>query len=287
MTAKDLSGKTILITGASDGIGAAAAKILHQQGARVVVIGRSPDKTKRVAEAIQSDYFICDFAKLAQVKDLAQQLLAKYPQIDILVNNAGLIWDSKRTLTEDGFEMMFQVNHLSPFLLTYLLKERLWESHSQIINTSSIGNNMGRLKLDDLNSEQSYRNFIVYGTTKLENILFTNEIHRQWSDKGITTASFHPGPVATQFGNQADFLTKLIYHTPLKDIMLKTGMLIHSEQGADTLIWLINSECGKDWQSGGYYSKRKPGRMSPQASQAELAKGLWEASLNLLKPFLA
>lgn len=278
--ASELKGKTILITGASDGIGAAAAVDLHKHGAKVVVIGRSPDKTRKVAESIQSDYFICDFAKLEQVKELAGKLLEKYPQIDVLVNNAGLIWN-QRTLTANGHEMTFQVNHLAPFLLTLLLQERLLANKTIIINTSSIGNNMGNVVLEDLNSEKNYNYMRVYGTTKLQNILFTKEIAQRWGGQGILTAAFHPGPVATQFGNEGSPLVKLLYHTPLKNLFL-----ISPEKGADTLLWLIKSQAGKDWQNGGYYAKRKPGRMHRQASDAKLAEGLWERSLELVKGYL-
>lgn len=278
---KPLAGQTLVITGASDGIGAVAARELSRMGASIAVVGRSPEKTRRVAEAAQAEPFICDFAELSQVKTLAEQLLARYGRIDALLNNAGLIWN-QRSLTKDGHELTFQVNHLAPFLLTQLLHERLAESKARIINTSSIGNLMGKVNLDDLEFEKGYSAMKAYTTSKLENILFTKEIARRWSSEGIRTAALHPGPVASQFGNSASASIKLLYHTPLKNLFL-----ISSEKGADTLIWLASTQADKDWQNGGYYAKRKPGRMNPQASDAALAKGLWDKSLEMVRPFLA
>src|SRR3954447_14958700 len=121
---KPLSEQTIVITGASSGIGAAAARELCKRGAKVVLVGRSATATKQVAGSIGADYLLADFARLREVRDLATSLLATYPTIDVLINNAGGIF-SPRLETEDGHEMTFQVNHLAPFLLTALLQDRL------------------------------------------------------------------------------------------------------------------------------------------------------------------
>ncbi|MGV3524929.1 MAG: SDR family NAD(P)-dependent oxidoreductase [Candidatus Sericytochromatia bacterium] len=272
-----LSGQTIVITGASDGIGAYAAQALSRRGAHIAVVGRSPEKTRRVAENCGGRAFVCDFAQLTQVKALAQQLLDAYPQIDVLANNAGLIGHT-REISADGHELTFQINHLAPFLLTLLLKERLESSRSRILNTSSIGNNMGYLDLDDLDSAKNYNAMRVYGTTKLENILFTRELARRWPS--IQTAAFHPGAVATQFGHGGSPMVRLLYHTPLKHL------LITPEKGCDTLFWLIDGSPGRDWISGGYYAKRKPGRMHRQAHDLDLARGLWERSLERVQGLL-
>ncbi len=275
-----LAGQTIIITGASDGIGAVAARELSRMGATIAVVGRSPEKTRRVAEAAKAEAFICDFAELSQVKNLAHKLLERYPRIDVLVNNAGLIWNL-RSLTQDGHEVTFQVNHLAPFLLTQLLHPRLAKNKARIINTSSIGNLMGKVNLNDLEFEKGYTAMKAYTTSKLENILFTKEIARRWSAEGIRTASFHPGPVATQFGNSASASVRLLYHTPLKNLFL-----ISAEKGADTLIWLASTTPDKDWKNGVYYVKRKAGRFNPSSNDEALAKGLWEKSMEMVKPFL-
>ncbi|HBR89532.1 MAG TPA: short-chain dehydrogenase, partial [Microbacterium sp.] len=128
--------RTIIITGASDGIGAASARQLHEAGEQVIVVGRDPDKTAAVAKRLDVPSHVADFADLAQVRDLAETLLQQYPRIDVLANNAGGVF-GERTETRDGYELTFQVNHLAPFLLTNLLVERLRTSQASVIQTSS------------------------------------------------------------------------------------------------------------------------------------------------------
>ena len=148
--------RTIVITGASDGIGAAAARNLARAGERIVVVGRSPEKTAAVGAELGVDYFVCDFAELSQVRELAAVLRERYPRIDVLVNNAGGIMRGHE-LTVDGHEKTFQINHLAPFLLTTELMDVLTASRATIINTSSAANGFGRLDLLDLNSGEYSR----------------------------------------------------------------------------------------------------------------------------------
>lgn len=129
--------RTIVITGASDGVGAASARQLHDAGERVVVVGRDPDKTRRVAEPLGAPWHVADYADLAQVRGLAETLLAEYPRIDVLANNAGGIFGARRE-TADSFELTFQVNHLGGFLLTNLLLPRLQESAASVIDRKSV-----------------------------------------------------------------------------------------------------------------------------------------------------
>ncbi len=256
----DLHNRTIVITGGSSGIGAAAAAALARQGARVVITGRS-DTTGRIASAIGGDPFLVDFAKFSDVRRFAGELLAKYPRIDVLVNNVGGVI-AKRRVTEDGHEMTLQVNHLSGFLLTSLLRRRLEESHAMVIDTSSAANLFGRLDFTDLENEHRYRGFRAYGTAKLMNILHAMEIARRF--EGVSAASFHPGVVRTGFARAGDRMTRFFYENPLT-----RGFLIPPERGADTLVWLITTQPGKDWQSGGYYYKRKPGRKNRQVTDED------------------
>jgi NAD(P)-dependent dehydrogenase (short-subunit alcohol dehydrogenase family) len=272
--ANDLDGKVIIITGGSSGIGAAAARIFRSRGATVAITGRSPE-TARLAGEIGADYFLTDFTKLSDVRKLASELLEKYPRIDVLVNNVGGIMGARR-VTEDGHEATFQVNHLSGFLLTALLQERLCESGATVINTSSMGNNFGQIELSDLENERGYSAMKAYGTAKLMNILHASELNRRYGDK-IHAASFHPGPVATGFAREGEWFWKLVYETPLKNFFL-----ISPEAGADTMVWLATGKPGVDWQPGQYYDKRKPGRKHRQASDAELAKRFFEASEKLV-----
>ena len=265
-----------MITGASDGIGAAAAAQLAASGHRVVVVGRSPEKTKTVAEGIGADRCVADFADLAQVRTLAAELLAAYPRIDVLANNAGGQMGA-RTLTADGYETTFQVNHLAPFLLTNLLIGRLAESGASVVNTSSIGSKLyGHVDLDDLNSERSFGASRAYCTTKLENVLFTKELHRRYHAQGISALAFHPGVVASNFAMDATNLTGLLYRTPLRNL------LTSSQTAGGFLAWFAEGSPGRDWVSGEYYEKTRLAKPARQANDAELARALWERSETLV-----
>ncbi len=267
-----MSQRTIIITGASDGIGAAAARKLSMDGENVVIVGRSPEKTASVAAELGVNFFVADFARLDEVRGLAAELRERYPRIDVLANNAGGIMGT-RQLTVDGHEKTFQVNHLAPFLLTTLLIDRLSESSATVVNTSSAANSVfGRFDLDDLDAERSYSPNRAYGNAKLANILFTRELHHRFHDQGISTAAFHPGVVATGFAAGSTSIMRLIYRTPLKRFLLPP------EQGADTLTWLATATPGSDWISGEYYEKRVMQKANPQAYDPALAAGLWARS---------
>ncbi|BBY18817.1 SDR family NAD(P)-dependent oxidoreductase [Mycolicibacterium litorale] len=272
-----MAGRTIVITGASDGVGAAAAKRLTRSGENVVVVGRSPQKTAAVAQPLGADSFVADFADLAQVRELARRLLETYPRIDVLANNAGGMMNTRET-TVDGFEKTFQVNHLAPMLLTTLLLDRLVESGASVLNTSSMANKFARVGFDDLDAVQNQNGSLAYGTSKLANILFTKELHRRYHGAGISTAAFHPGPVASNFSAEVDNpLFGVLYRSPLRHVAL-----IGTEQGSDELVWLASAEPGVDWQSGEYYYKHKVARANKIADDARAAERLWDGSLELL-----
>ncbi|MFF1883770.1 SDR family NAD(P)-dependent oxidoreductase [Pseudarthrobacter sp. NPDC058196] len=268
--------RTIVITGASDGIGAAAARTLAKEGERVVVVGRSAEKTRALAAEIGADHHLADFADLSQVRALADTLRSTYPRIHVLANNAGGMM-GKRTLTVDGNELTFQVNHLAPFLLTTSLMDTLTASSAKIINTASAANFSGKVDLFDLNAEHGYRTFRAYGTGKLANILFTSELHRRFHEQGITTAAFHPGVVRTNFAADSTSPFRHAYKSVANRFMLSP------DQGADTMLWLINGTAGTDWISGAYYAKRALAKANRQAYDADLARGLWEKSEGLVE----
>ncbi|MGK2882974.1 MAG: SDR family NAD(P)-dependent oxidoreductase [Mycobacterium sp.] len=272
-----MSGRTIVITGASDGLGAAAAQRLHRSGEKVVVVGRSPEKTATVAEALGADSFTADFAELQQVRDLADRLLAAYPRIDVLVNNAGGTFGGQRSV--DGNELTFQVNHLAPFLLTVLLMDRLVASGASVLNTSSMASRFGGIvDFDDLEALQRRSGVLAYPPSKLANILFTRELHRRYHDAGISTAAFHPGPVASNFSAGAkNPMFDLVYRTPLRHLVL-----IGAEQGSDELVWLASATPGTDWQSGEFYAKHKIAHTPKPARDEALAQRFWDNSLHLV-----
>lgn len=272
--------KTIIITGASSGIGKAAAKLLKEKGHEVVIVGRSPERTKVVGEELGVDYYIADFTKLNDVRELGQKLHDKYPRIDVLINNAGGIYRDKREVTVDGNERTFQTCHLAHFLLTNILLDTLIESKASIINTSSVGAaGLSKLDIHDLNLEKKYANTIAYGNAKLEVTLFAKEFNRRYGKLGVSMASFHPGNVLTNFASEADGFIHSMYSLALKSkIMQALFVMIGPEEGADTLVWLATTEPDKDWQPGNYYYKRKIARTHKLADDPAVAKSLWEQS---------
>jgi NAD(P)-dependent dehydrogenase (short-subunit alcohol dehydrogenase family) len=270
--------KTIVVTGASDGIGAAAARKLHADGHRVIVVGRSPEKTAAIGKELGVDHFVADFAVLDQVRELAAGLDAACPSIDVLCNNAGGVFgDPAKTV--DGFEKTFQVNHLAPFLLTQLLLDKLIAGDASVIQTSSFAARMtGKIEMDDLEHDRDFNANVAYGTVKLENILFTKELHRRYHDQGISSAAFHPGVVATGFAAESRSWLRHMYTNPIGRLFMTSP-----EKGADQMVWLAEGRPGQDWESGTYYEKRKPAsRNNPQALDDGLAEWLWERSEALL-----
>jgi NAD(P)-dependent dehydrogenase (short-subunit alcohol dehydrogenase family) len=266
--------KTIVITGASDGIGAAAARRLTQAGHSLVLVGRSEQKTRRIGEELGVPFLTADFADLGQVRGLAAQLLVEAPTVDVLVNNAGGIFGD-RARTVDGFEKTLQVNHLAPFLLTNLLMPALLAGDASVINTSSAAARLfGNIDLEDLNNDRRFSANKAYGDSKLANVLFTKELHRRFHADGLSAAAFHPGPVATGFASDSTSVMRWIYQTPLRHV----AGLISPDAGAQTLIWLAETTPGADWQSGEFYEKLRVARTNPQAADADLARAFWDRS---------
>ena len=270
-----MSQRTIVLTGASDGIGAAAARALRSSGDTVVLVGRSPAKTAAVARELDSEWFSADFSRLDDVRTLAAALLERYPRIDVLANNAGGIMAGRED-TVDGHEKTFQVNHLAPFLLTNLLLERLADSGATVISTSSVANSVfARFDIDDLDAHRKYTPHRAYGNAKLANILFTRELDARYRMSGISAAAFHPGNVATSFSAGSSSALRLVYRTALN------RFLISPEHGARTLVWLANTSPGEDWQQGKYYYRQKISTANKDAYDAELSRLLWEKSAEM------
>lgn len=245
-------------------------------GNRVVIVGRSPEKTAAVARELDSDYLLADYSRLDDVRALASSLLERYPRIDVLVNNAGGIMRAREE-TLDGHEKTLQVNHLAPFLLTNLLLGRLAESEASVINTSSVANSLfAHFDIDDLEARRRYTPNRAYGNSKLANILFTRELDTRYRSAGISAAAFHPGAVASSFAAGSTSVMRLIYRTALN------RFLISPDQGAETLVWLAESVPGEDWQSGKYYYKRKISTANKDAYDAALSARLWDESARMV-----
>jgi NAD(P)-dependent dehydrogenase (short-subunit alcohol dehydrogenase family) len=270
--------KTIVITGSSDGIGAAAARRLTRNGHTVVIVGRSPEKTEAVARELGSDFLVADFARFEDVRKLAAELDANYPRIDVLANNAGGVFgDQLRTV--DGFEKTVQVNHLSPFLLTNLLMPNLIAAGASVIQTASDASRLfGKIDLDDLDNDEKYSPSRAYGDAKLANILFTTELHARFHNQGLAAASFHPGAVATSFATEGPRFMRVVYDSPLARLFFMTA-----DKGAAQLVWLAETAPGAAWQSGAYYEKSKVAtKINPHVGDADLARQLWDRTADMV-----
>ncbi|MBQ1050151.1 SDR family NAD(P)-dependent oxidoreductase [Micromonospora sp. C51] len=271
-----LAGKTVVITGASGGIGAEAARRLACLGASVVVVGRSPEKTAVVARQVGAEPLVADFTRLSDVRRLADTLLSRYPRIDVLANNAGVVL-TRRSRTEDGHDLMFQVNYLAPFLLTNLLLDRMTTAgRARVITTSSKGHRFGSIDLDDLEGAGKRSELLRYGMTKLQNILFTRELARRTRGSGLTAMAFHPGVIAaTDINREAPLVAALVRYRLL-------GGLSTLAEGAEPLVHLATMP-DPEAVNGGYYHRLRPnGPVHRQATDDQLAIRLWERTTELL-----
>ena len=282
-----LDGKVVLITGANTGIGKETAVGLARMGATTIIACRNRTKGAAAADDVRArtendDVHLVDLdlADLDSVAACATTVLDRWDRLDVLVNNAGL-QVNRRATTKQGFETQFGVNHLGHFLLTDLLLPRLRDSApARIVNVSSVAHHwaVGGLRWDDLQSERGrYTAGLVYGRTKLANILFTRELARRLPPAEVTANACHPGSVRTDFGSAEDM--GRLYGT-----FVKIGghlVLISAESGARTSIWLASSP-ELEGKTGGYYVRCKPGRLSKAARDDSAATRLWSMSEELL-----
>jgi len=275
----DLTGRTVVVTGASSGIGAAAVRSFASAGAAVVPIGRSREKVDAIGRELGVTALVADFADLAQVRVLADRILELCPHIDVMAHNAGGLFP-RRISTVDGHELTFQVNHLAPFLLQHLLEDRIIATpDSRVIITSSAASRYGDVVLDDLDStRRRYRSFKTYATTKLENILFMRELSRRLSGSGTSATAFHPGVVATAFARNSPFVG-IAYRVPLS-----RAFPISPEEGAAPLLHLATWP-DPAYANGHYFDRlRIDGATAAQAADEDLARNLWIQSTRLVTP---
>jgi NAD(P)-dependent dehydrogenase (short-subunit alcohol dehydrogenase family) len=273
-----MTGKQVLITGATNGIGLAAAEALAALGENIVMVGRNETRTKIAAARVRAaagkgatvGTLIADLASQGAVRNLAAEVLGRYPRVDVLINNAGAMYTTRK-VTNDGIELTWAVNHLAPFLLTTLLLDRLKESGpARIITTASEAHQGAVIPFDDLNAEKSYGGFARYKQTKLANILFTSELARRLNGSGVTAHCFHPGLVASGFNRNNGLLMNLA-------MTMLWPMSRSVEKGAETLVWLATS-ANVVKTNGGYYVDMKWRPPSPQGQYAQAARRLWEIS---------
>jgi NAD(P)-dependent dehydrogenase (short-subunit alcohol dehydrogenase family) len=273
-----VTGKHILITGATNGIGLAAAEALAALGANVSLVGRDQTRTKIAAARVRAaaakgatvDTLVAELSSQASVRGLAADVLSRNPGLDVLINNAGAIY-STRQLSVDGLELTWAVNHLAPFLLTSLLLDRLKASApARIITTASDAHQGAHIPFEDLQAERSYGGYRRYGETKLANILFTSELARRLAGSDVTANCFHPGLVATGFNRNNGLLMALA-------MTVVNPLFRTPEKGAETLVWLATSPQLED-VSGSYFFDMKTKAPSLAAQDRETARKLWDVS---------
>jgi NAD(P)-dependent dehydrogenase (short-subunit alcohol dehydrogenase family) len=266
----------VVLTGATRGIGRAAAVELARQGAELAVVGREAGRVREVVQEAEAagggapvHEHVADLTLMSDVRALAAEICQRHEHIDVLANNAGALF-AHREVTSEGFERTFALNHLAPFLLTNLLRDRL--AGGRVVTTASDAHESGRLDLDDLQSEKSFAAMRVYGTTKLCNILFTRELARRAPE--LHANCFHPGVVRTGFGKNEHGIWKVL-------TTLGAPFFRSPERGSRSLVWLALSEQAAEL-SGAYIEDEKVSTPSAQAQDDELARRLWERSAELV-----
>jgi NAD(P)-dependent dehydrogenase (short-subunit alcohol dehydrogenase family) len=287
-----VKGKVVVITGATSGIGQVAAETLAGMGARIVQIARDHARGEEAlarlrarAPGLDHRVHYADLLRLSEMKRVAAEIAAAEPRIDVLANNAGAMFGS-RQLTDDGLERTFALNHVAFFVLTHGLRERLVTSApARVVNTSSDAHESATIDFDDLQSANAYRGglmqwlryggpgFKVYSRSKLCNILFTRELARRLAGTGVTANCFHPGFVATRFGDQSGGLISVA-------MTIGKRFALSPEQGAETLVYLASSPDVAN-VTGEYFHKSRPVAPSRAAQDDAAAARLWTETARL------
>jgi retinol dehydrogenase 14 len=280
---RPMAGKTVLITGGTTGIGRATADVLAARGATVGITGRDKARTEAAAREIAAatgnpkvTAFPGDLSSQAEVRRLAAEVLDAYPRLDVLINNVGGFWATRR-VTADGLEHTFAVNHLAPFLLTELLRERLVASApARIVNVSSGAHTMGTMDFDDLQGERRFSGQAAYNQSKLANVLFTYELARRLAGTGVTANVLHPGVVRTRFAAE-DPSTVWKVALPIIRPLLRSPA-----RGAQTSIYLA-SAAEVEGVTGEYFIDCKARKSSKSSYDTAAATRLWQVSEELVE----
>ena len=278
--ADTLEGKVCVITGATSGIGQVAAENLARMGVRLVLVARDERRgeamlarLRAATPAIAHAIHYADLSGIAGTRRVAAEIAAAEPRIDILINNAGALFTA-RQVTADGLEKHFAVNHMAYHMLTEGLRDRLFASApARVVNTASGAHLGARLDLDDLQMAKRYNGVQAYRRSKLYNIMWTRELARRWAGRGVTVNCFHPGFVATRYGDESGGL--LSYAVRFAKLFA-----ISPKEGARTLVYLATSHEVAD-VSGGYFVKCRLTRPSADAENDEAARRLWDATARL------
>jgi NAD(P)-dependent dehydrogenase (short-subunit alcohol dehydrogenase family) len=278
--ASDMTGRVVLVTGASAGIGKECCVELAKMGATVVGVGRNPQRSDEALAEIRKrsgskavEMLLGDFARLDDVRKVAQQFKDRHARLHVLVNNAGTVYPA-RELTPQGVEQTFAVNHLAYFLLTHELLPLLQASPpARIVNVASKAHYRGKIDLTDLAHERGWNVESAYSRSKLCNVLFTKELARRLDGTGVTANCLHPGVVATDIWGRA-------WQSRLLGWLIRLTMITPAE-GAKTMLFLA-SDPGVQSTSGVYFDTSKPKRHNPLADDLDLARTLWQKSAELV-----
>jgi NAD(P)-dependent dehydrogenase (short-subunit alcohol dehydrogenase family) len=270
-----MQGKVVVITGGTSGIGQVAAEQLASMGARIVLTARSRTRgeaalarLRAIAPGLQHSVHFGDLSRLSEQRRVAQEIAGAAPRIDVLMNNAGAMF-GQRQMTEDAVELTFATNHLSYFVMTQLLRERLIASApSRIVNTSSHAHYRATLDFDNLHYEHDYKSFPAYSRSKLCNVLFTRVLSKRLAGTGVTANSLHPGFVNTRFGDESG-------GSMARVIGLMKLFAISPRKGADTPVYLASSDDVAS-SNGLYFYKRKAVEPSKLAQDDAVADRLWQ-----------
>jgi NAD(P)-dependent dehydrogenase (short-subunit alcohol dehydrogenase family) len=274
-----MQGKVVVMTGATSGIGEAAAGRLAEMGARLILIARDSAradltlaKLRAAGPGVEHRAFIADLSAMAETRRVAQEIAAAEPKIDVLVNNAGAVFD-RRHLSVDGLEMTFALNHMAYFVLTEGLKDQLIAAApSRIINTASTAHRGAKLEPSDLDGMRGSNGYAAYGRSKLANILFTRELARRLAGTGVTANSLHPGFVATRFGDSMNVGRWVM--------PLARRFALSPQKGAETIVYLASSPKAEGL-TGLYFDKCAPVAPSAEAQDDIVAARLWAESERL------
>jgi NAD(P)-dependent dehydrogenase (short-subunit alcohol dehydrogenase family) len=273
-----MRGKRVLVTGATTGIGRVTAVELGRAGAEVVLVARDREKADATLAELQAagappaQALLADLSLMSSVRALAEEVRGRFDRIDVLVNNAGAIFGT-RALTAEGFERTFALNHLSYFLLTNLVLDRM-PSGGRIVNVSSEAHRPAKVDFDNLQLERRYTAFGAYCLSKLMNLLFTFELARRVQARGITVNAAHPGPVASNFGRSNRGVFGFLF-------ALAAPFMLTPEKGARTQIWLASSP-EVEGVTGKYFAKCREKKPAPRALDEETQHRLWDVTAKLV-----
>jgi retinol dehydrogenase-14 len=286
---QDLAGKTYVVTGANSGIGFEAAKDFASRGATTIIVCRSANRGQEAKESLiqltgnqHIHLYLADFSLMASVRKVAEEILADFPVINVLCNNAGGA-NGTRGVSTEGFETTLATNHLSGFLLTQKLLPAIIRGGehglARIVFTSSYGHTHSPLNFDDLGLEKGYKSLKAYGRSKLMNLLTAREVQRRYSEHNIVASSFHPGAVRTPIWSKGGPIARLLG-------VVLYAFMVSIEKGADTLIWLASSQDEASVQANGHYFVKRTLTTPASFATDEAAQKLWQASMEMVSPYL-